>query len=89
MDNFTAVLQEHHRAITADGSTLVERAVIEHNLLSVSALYRSVTFANLGVILGIAPNKGILFINKLLNLLSDTLSRESRVENDRGETHER
>lgn len=67
MDNFTAVLQEHHRAITADGSTLVERAVIEHNLLSVSSLYRSVTFANLGVILGIAPNKGLIRPTLVIN----------------------
>ena len=58
VEKFNSVLSEHHRAVTADGSTLVERAVIEHNLLSASALYRSVTFDNLGTILGISSQKG-------------------------------
>ena len=44
-------------AITHEGWTLVQRAVIEHNLLAVSALYRSVTFENLGKILGISAAK--------------------------------
>ena len=61
MEKFNSVLSEHHRAVTADGSTLVERAVIEHNLLSASALYRSVTFDNLGNILGISAQKGFFY----------------------------
>ena len=59
MENFESVLSDHHRAITADGSTLVQRAVIEHNILSVSVLYRTVTFTNLGKILGVSPSKGL------------------------------
>ena len=58
MENFNSVLGEHHRAKTADGSTLVERAVIEHNILSVSVIYRTVTFENLANILGISAPKG-------------------------------
>ena len=57
MNNFSSVLMPHHRAITSEGWTLVQRAVIEHNLLAVSALYRSVTFDNLGKILGIPATK--------------------------------
>jgi len=57
MANFSAVLMPHHRAITVENWTLVQRAVIEHNLLAVSALYRSVTFDNLGNILGIPATK--------------------------------
>ena len=62
MENFDNVLSDHHRAITADGSTLVQRAVIEHNILSVSVLYRTVTFNNLGNILGVSPDKGNLVL---------------------------
>jgi len=54
---FSSVLMPHHQAITHEGWTLVQRAVIEHNLLAVSALYRSVTFENLGKILGISAAK--------------------------------
>mgnify|MGYP000183841771 CR=1 FL=1 len=57
MNKFSSVLMPHHRAITSEGWTLVQRAVIEHNLLAVSALYRSVTFDNLGKILGIPAKK--------------------------------
>ena len=58
MENFNSVLSDHHKAIRADGSTLVQWAVIEHNLLSVSTLYRTVNFENLGNILGISSKKG-------------------------------
>ncbi|KAI9596234.1 hypothetical protein BDF19DRAFT_412824 [Syncephalis fuscata] len=36
---FTEHLSEHHQAILADGSTVLDRAVLEHNLLSASRLY--------------------------------------------------
>ena len=62
MENFNSVLSDHHKAIRADGSTLVQWAVIEHNLLSVSTLYRTVNFENLGNILGISSKKGSFFI---------------------------
>ena len=39
------------------GSTILERAVIEHNLLSASKLYNNVTFEELGALLEISPCK--------------------------------
>lgn len=66
MENFESVLSDHHRAITADGSTLVQRAVIEHNILSVSVLYRTVTFTNLGKILGVSPSKAEKVASKMI-----------------------
>lgn len=39
------------------GSTILERAVIEHNLLSASKLYNNVTFDELGALLEISPAK--------------------------------
>lgn len=39
------------------GSTILERAVIEHNLLSASKLYNNVTFNELGALLEISPSK--------------------------------
>ena len=40
--------QAHQKALTADGSTILEHAVIEHNLLAASKLYNNITFEGLG-----------------------------------------
>ena len=39
------------------GSTILDRAVIEHNLLSASKLYNNITFEELGALLEIPPAK--------------------------------
>jgi COP9 signalosome complex subunit 4 len=39
------------------GSTILERAVTEHNLLSASKLYNNITFEELGALLEIPPMK--------------------------------
>jgi hypothetical protein len=43
------------QAHTADGSTIVDRAVFEHNLLSASKLYNNITFEELGALLETPP----------------------------------
>lgn len=39
------------------GSSILDRAVIEHNLLSASKLYNNITFEELGALLEIPPAK--------------------------------
>jgi len=39
------------------GSTILDRAVIEHNLLSASKLYNNISFPELGALLEIPPTK--------------------------------
>ena len=46
------------KAITADGSSILDHAVIEHNLLAASKLYNNITFTGLGALLEI-PGKPI------------------------------
>jgi COP9 signalosome complex subunit 4 len=36
MHEFAAQLQEHHKATTADGSSILDRAMREHNLVRVA-----------------------------------------------------
>ena len=48
-DDITFSGQAHQKAITADGSTILEHAVIEHNLLAASKLYNNITFEGLGL----------------------------------------
>ncbi|KAI1088174.1 hypothetical protein F5B19DRAFT_472501 [Rostrohypoxylon terebratum] len=50
---FAEGLAPHQLARTADGSTVLDRAVVEHNLLGVSRLYLNIGFDALGDILGL------------------------------------
>lgn len=50
---FEASLADHQKAVMGDGMTIVERAVLEHNMLAVSKLYSSIYFSELGRILGV------------------------------------
>ncbi|XP_025083416.1 COP9 signalosome complex subunit 4-like [Pomacea canaliculata] len=57
LHEFEGLLLPHQKALTADGSTIVDRAVIEHNLLSASKLYNNISFSELGALLEIPPAK--------------------------------
>lgn len=57
LQEFELLLQDHQKATTADGSTILDRAVFEHNLLSASKLYNNITFEELGALLEIDPAK--------------------------------
>ena len=50
---FAANLKDHQKAITSDGSTVLDKAILEHNLLAVSRIYANITFINLGKLLGV------------------------------------
>ena len=57
VESFSQNLKEHQKAITPDGSTVLEKAVIEHNLLAASRLYNNIYFSELGQLLGVQPDK--------------------------------
>lgn len=57
LQEFEALLQPHQKATTLDGTTILDRAVFEHNLLSASKLYNNITFVELGALLEILPTK--------------------------------
>lgn len=57
LQEFEALLQPHQKASMIDGSTILDRAIIEHNLLSASKLYNNITFEELGALLEIPPMK--------------------------------
>jgi len=50
-------LAPHQRAIMGDGLTIVERGVVEHNMIAVSILYRSIYVKELANILGVDERK--------------------------------
>uniref|UniRef100_A0A7S4BDF1 COP9 signalosome complex subunit 4 n=1 Tax=Chrysotila carterae TaxID=13221 RepID=A0A7S4BDF1_CHRCT len=54
---FAATLAPHQKALLEDGSSVLDRAVTEHNMLALSKLYNNITFAQLGELLGIGGAK--------------------------------
>ncbi|XP_010442092.1 PREDICTED: COP9 signalosome complex subunit 4-like [Camelina sativa] len=57
IDAFSEELRPHQKASLPDKSTVLDRAMIEHNLLSASKLYTNIRFDELGTLLGIDPRK--------------------------------
>ncbi|KIW48159.1 uncharacterized protein PV06_00777 [Exophiala oligosperma] len=57
VEAFASTLAPHQLALTADGSTVLSKAVIEHNLLATSRLYENITTATLAEILGLKDGK--------------------------------
>nr|XP_054773458.1 COP9 signalosome complex subunit 4-like [Lytechinus pictus] len=67
LQEFASMLQEHQKATTADGSSILDRAVIEHNLLSASKLYNNITFEELGALLEIPPPKAEKIASQMIS----------------------
>jgi len=57
VEKFAKELKPHQMAVLSDGSTVLERAVVEHNILSASKLYNNISFSELGTLLDISPEK--------------------------------
>jgi COP9 signalosome complex subunit 4 len=57
VDKFAQDLAPHQLAKTSDGSTVLAKAVVEHNLLSASRLYSNIGFDELGLLLGLSGDK--------------------------------
>lgn len=66
LQDFEALLQVHQKASTLDGSSILDRAVFEHNLLSASKLYNNITFEELGALLEIDPKKAERIASQML-----------------------
>ena len=58
VETFASTLAAHQLAKTADGSTVLSKAVIEHNLLATSRLYANITTTALAQILGLKDAQG-------------------------------
>ena len=51
VEKFSEKLQDHHKALLSSGRTVLETAMIEHNIIAISKLYSNLTFNELGDIL--------------------------------------
>ncbi|KAK2988739.1 hypothetical protein RJ640_021004 [Escallonia rubra] len=66
IDAFSEELKGHQKALLPDNVTVLDRAMIEHNLLSASKLYTNISFEELGTLLGIAPNKAEKIASRMI-----------------------
>jgi len=63
---FASKLKPHQLAQTSDGSTVLDKAVLEHNLVAVSRLYNNIGFAELGVMLGVDAEKAEVYAAQMI-----------------------
>ena len=57
LKNFESSLQPHQQAIMGDGLSIMERGVVEHNMIAVSKIYKSIYVTDLSLVLGVTPEK--------------------------------
>lgn len=57
IEQFASTLKPHQLARLPDGSTVLDRAVMQHNLLSASKLYNNISCEELGTLLGVTPDQ--------------------------------
>ena len=66
VDIFAEKLDTHQLAQTADGSTVLAKAVIEHNLLGASKFYSNLEINELGLLLGLDAEKAEGYAARML-----------------------
>jgi len=64
---FQTLLLPHHRSATVDGSSLLERAITEHNMLAASRVYTNIRFDALGELLQIGAEKAETVSSKMIS----------------------
>lgn len=57
LKKFESSLQPHQKAVMGDGLTIMERGVVEHNMIAVSKIYDSIYFSELAAVLGVSAEK--------------------------------
>jgi hypothetical protein len=57
VEAFSQSLKPHQLATLPDGSTVLDRAVQQHNLLSASKMYNNILIEELGSMLGVSASK--------------------------------
>ncbi|KAI6216995.1 COP9 signalosome complex subunit 4 [Aphelenchoides fujianensis] len=81
LTNFEAVLRPHQRQVDSDGTSTLQRAVLEHNILAASRLYKNITFDSLSQLLGISADQAERTIGRLIttNCLAATVDQLENI----------
>eukprot|EP00285_Hemiselmis_virescens_P000630 CAMPEP_0173414480 /NCGR_PEP_ID=MMETSP1356-20130122/84350_1 /TAXON_ID=77927 ORGANISM="Hemiselmis virescens, Strain PCC157" /NCGR_SAMPLE_ID=MMETSP1356 /ASSEMBLY_ACC=CAM_ASM_000847 /LENGTH=429 /DNA_ID=CAMNT_0014376663 /DNA_START=35 /DNA_END=1324 /DNA_ORIENTATION=- len=71
IEQFQKILKPHQIAITSDGLTVLQKAMIEHNLFAAAHMYNNITFEELGFFLHLSADRaesiarGMLLENRI------------------------
>ncbi|KAJ3342943.1 COP9 signalosome complex subunit 4 [Gonapodya sp. JEL0774] len=66
VEEFARNLRSHQLAKLSDGTTVLDRAVTEHNILSASKVYNNITFAELGNLLAIPADRAETVASRMI-----------------------
>eukprot|EP01121_Diplochlamys_sp_Union-15-3_P016939 TRINITY_DN5869_c0_g1_i3.p1 TRINITY_DN5869_c0_g1~~TRINITY_DN5869_c0_g1_i3.p1 ORF type:complete len:413 (-),score=74.42 TRINITY_DN5869_c0_g1_i3:16-1227(-) len=79
--SFEGVLKPHQQAKLPDGATVLQRAVIEHNLLAASKVYNNILFDELGALLDISADKAETIASRMIseNRLEGSIDQSQRL----------
>lgn len=63
---FEASLEDHQKADYGDGTTVLSRAINEHNMLAASRVYKNIRFSELGTLLGVDAESAEAIASKMV-----------------------
>ncbi|BFZ62049.1 hypothetical protein YB2330_003128 [Saitoella coloradoensis] len=66
VDAFAETLSEHQKALLADGTTVLSRAVLEHNVLAATHLYHTIRISELASLLGVDSAKAEAYCSTMI-----------------------
>lgn len=66
VEEFSSNLKTHQMARLADGGTVLDRAVMEHNILAASKLYNNILFDELGALLSISSEQAEAMASRMM-----------------------
>lgn len=66
LSQLDTLLHPHQRGVTADGCSLLERAVVEHNIVSASRVYSSIAVSSLAALLGVSPERAEAVVGQMV-----------------------
>jgi len=67
VQKFEESLLPHQKAVTKDGETVLERAVLQHNVLAASRLYTNMRLPDLGLLLEVTPQRAEKVAAKMIS----------------------
>ena len=63
---FEESLADHQKALMSDGLTIMERALIEHNMVAIGQLYSTIYISALGQLLGVSSDRAENIASKMI-----------------------
>ncbi len=64
--SFEEELETHQKAMTTDNYTVIQKAILEHNIIAISKLYNNISFTQLGNLLEIQKAKAEILVANMI-----------------------